>query len=139
MWTAAGGVPRGIEALIGSEFSSQMHSKIIEAAGRCAKTAQGIWSERNEENEKWIDSILDLRQRKTEAAKRQWRHAAQPKEKACRKRTRVQQKRADREGHKVKVRGEVTEKMEQWEVATNEYREERRMLRVGPKELEREI
>ena len=28
--------------------------------------------------------------------------------------------------------------MEQWEVTVNAYREERRMLRVGPEELERE-
>ena len=72
-------VPRGIEALIGSEFSLQMHSKIIEAIGRCAETARDIWSERNEEREEWLDSIPDLRQRKTEAAKRRWRQAAQLK------------------------------------------------------------
>ena len=28
--------------------------------------------------------------------------------------------------------------MEQWEVTMNAYREERRMLRVGPEEMERE-
>ena len=44
-------MPRGIEAIIGSEFSPQMHSKIMEAAGRCAGTAHEIWKERNEENE----------------------------------------------------------------------------------------
>lgn len=82
-------MPRGIEALIRSEFSPHMHSKIIGAAGRCAETAQSIWGERNEENGEWLDSIPDLRQRKTEAAKRQWRHAAQPKEKPRRKRTRM--------------------------------------------------
>ena len=40
--------------------------------------------------------------------------------------------------HKKKVIEEVAEKMEQWEVTINAYREERRMLRVGPEELERE-
>ena len=138
LWTAAGGVPRGIESIIGSEFSPQMHSKIMEAAGRCARTAQEIWKERNEENEEWLDSIPDLRERKTEAGRRQWRHAAQPKEKVHRKRTRVNQKKADREEHKKRVVGEVTEKMEQWEVTVNAYREERRMLRIGPEELGRE-
>ncbi len=48
-----------------------MHSKIMEAAGRCARTAQEIWKERNEENEEWLDSIPDLRERKTEAGRRQ--------------------------------------------------------------------
>ena len=52
--------------------------------------------------------------------------------------TRVHQKKADREEHKKKVIEEVAEKMEQWEVTMNAYREERRMLRVGPEELERE-
>lgn len=38
----------------------------------------------------------------------------------------------------MEVIGEVAEKMEQWEVTMNAYREERRMLRVCPEELERE-
>ena len=84
-----------------------------------------------------MDSIPDLRQRKTDAAKRQWRHAAQPKEKTCRKRTRVQQKKADREEHKEKVSKGTAKKMEQWEATENEHREGKRMLRVGPEELER--
>ena len=42
---------RGIESIIGSEFSPQMHSKIMEAARRCAQIAQAIWKDRNEENE----------------------------------------------------------------------------------------
>ena len=78
-----------IESMIGSEFSPQMHSRIMEAAARCAQTAQEIWKGRNEENEEWLDSIPDLRERKTEAGRRQWRHTAQPKEKIHRKRNRV--------------------------------------------------
>ena len=53
-------MPRGIEARIGSEFSPQMHSKIMEAAGRCGGTTREIWKERNEENEEWLDSVPDL-------------------------------------------------------------------------------
>ena len=124
--------------MIGSEFSPQMHSKIMEAAWRYAETAQEILRERNAENEEWLDSIPDLRHRKTDAAKRQWRHAAQPREKTCRKRTRLQQKKPDREEHKVRVIAEVTEEVEQWEATVNAYREDRRMLRVDPEELERE-
>ena len=45
------GVPRLIESRIGSEFSPQMHSKIMEAAVRCAVTALEIRKERNEEHE----------------------------------------------------------------------------------------
>ena len=131
IWTAAGGVPRGIRAIIVSEFSPQMHSKIMEAAGRCACTVQEIWEERNEVNEEWLDSVPDLRERKTEAGRRQWRHAAQPKEKVHGKRTRVNQRKADREEHKKRVIEEVAEKMEQWEATVNAHREEKRMLRVG--------
>ena len=50
----------------------------------------------------------------------------------------MNQKKADREEHKKRVIEEVAEKMEQWEVTVNAHREERRMLRVGPEELERE-
>ena len=115
-----------------------MHSKIMEAAGTCANTAHAIWKERNEKNEEWLDSIPDLRERNTEARRRQWRHVAQPKEKVHRKRTRVNQRKADREEHKKRVIEEVAGKMEQWEATVNAHREEKRMLRVGPEELERE-
>ena len=67
LWTAAGAVPSDIELMIGSEFSLQAHSRIMQAANRCAKTAEKIWSERNENNEAWIDSIPELRARKTKA------------------------------------------------------------------------
>ena len=45
--------------------------------------------------------------------RRQWRHTAQPKEKAHRKKTRVDQKKADRDEHKKKIIEEVAEKMKQ--------------------------
>ena len=50
----------------------------------------------------------------------------------------MSQKKAIREEHKKKVIGEVTGKIEQWEANVNEYREERRMLRIGPEELGRQ-
>ena len=40
LWTAAGGVAMGIGSIIVSEFSPQMHSKIMKAAERCAQTAK---------------------------------------------------------------------------------------------------
>jgi hypothetical protein len=39
IWKATGGVPRGIEPIMGSGVSPQMHNKIMESAGRCAGTA----------------------------------------------------------------------------------------------------
>ena len=54
----------------------------------------------------------------------QWRHAAQPKEKAHRKRTRVNQRKVDREEHKKRVIEEVAGKKEQWEATVNAHREE---------------
>ena len=59
-----------IEATISSEFSPEMHNKIMEATRRCAGTAQEIWKEGNEENEELLDSIPDLSERKTGAGKR---------------------------------------------------------------------
>ena len=56
-----------------------MHNRIMKAANSCAKTAEKILTERNKDNEAWISSIPELRARKTEAAKRQWRHESQPK------------------------------------------------------------
>ena len=41
-----------------------MHNKIMEAAEICSETAQEIWKEKIEENEEWLDDILDLRERK---------------------------------------------------------------------------
>ena len=79
-----------------------------------------------------------FRERKTEAGRRQWRHAAQPKEKVHRKKTRVNQRKANKEWHKKRVTEEVAGKMKQWEATVNAHKEEKRMLRVGPEELERE-
>ena len=72
MWTAAGAMPRDVELIIGKEFSPQVHSRIMQAANKCAKTAEKIWTERNKENEAWINSIPELRARKAEANRKQW-------------------------------------------------------------------
>ena len=53
-------------------------------------------------------------------------------------RTRLNQKKAEGEEHKKRIIEEIAEKMELWEVTMNAYREERRMMMVGPGEMERE-
>ena len=67
-----------------------------------------------------------------------WKYTAQKTDKAPRKRTRLQQKAADRAEHKEteEKRAEVT--MAEWEDTENEWREARQKLRVGPEEMERE-
>ena len=135
LWTAAGAVPRDIELKIGSEFSPQVHSRIIQAANRCAKTAEKIWSERNENNEAWIDSLPELRARKTKAARQQWKWESQPTIRVPKKRNRVQQMEDARDEHRKEARIRVDESMEGWENTTNEEREESQLLRVSPEEL----
>ena len=103
----------------------------------CAKTAAAIWEKRNGENEAWIDSIPALRERKKEAGRNNWRYAAQKTEKAPRKRTRLQQKKADRDDHKEAEQERVKETMAAWEKSENERREAGQKLRVGPEEVER--
>ena len=76
VWTAAGAVPRDVELIIGKEFSPQVHNRIVQAANKCAKAAEKIWAERNKENEAWINSILELKARKTEADEKQWHQSA---------------------------------------------------------------
>ena len=133
VWTAAGAVPRAVELTIGKEFSPQVHSRIMQAANKCAKTAEKIWAERNKENEAWVNSIPELRARKAEANRKQWRHEPQqPKAQRVRKRTRVQQKKNDREVHRKAVRIDIEHRLREWERSTNEQREEERQLRVGP-------
>ena len=103
-----------------------------------AQRQHRIWRERDEENGEWLGSIPDLRERKTEATKRQWRHSARPKEKIDRKRTRAPQKKANKEGHKEGLGSPgMAKKMELWEESTNKYREEKRILNVGLEEIER--
>ena len=47
-------------------------------------------------------------------------------------------KESKQRGTQGEGKGRGDREMELWEVTMNEYREERRMLRVGPEELERE-
>jgi len=120
-----------VELTIGKEFSPQVHSRIMQAANKCAKTAEKIWAERNKENEAWVNSIPELRARKAEANRKQWRHEPQqPKAQRVRKRTRVQQKKDDREVHRKAVRIDIEHRLREWERSTNEQREEERQLRV---------
>ena len=98
VWTAAGAVPRDVELIIGREFSPQVHSRVMQAAYRCAKTAEKNWTESNKENEAWMNSIPELKARKAEANRKQWRHESQQlRAQRVRKRTRVQQKKDERD------------------------------------------
>ena len=138
VWTAAGAVPRDVELIIGKEFSPQVHSRIMQAANKCAKTAEKIWAERNKENEAWVNSIPELKARKAEADKKQWRHESQqPRAQRVLKRTRIQQKKDDREVHRKAVRVDIENQLREWERSTNEQREGERRLRVSPEELHR--
>ena len=56
-----------MELIIGKELSPQVHSRIMQAAKKCAKTAEKIWEEMNTANEAWISSIPELRAREPEA------------------------------------------------------------------------
>ena len=127
-----------MELVIGKEFSPQVHSRIMQAANKCAKTAEKIWAERNKENEAWVNSVPDLKARKTEADKKQWRHESlQPRAQTVLKRTRIQQKKDDREVHRKAVRVDIESQLREWERSTNEQREGERRLRVSPEELHR--
>ena len=138
LWTASGGIPKAIEERIGTDFSPQMHSRLIKAANLCAQTAAAIWKERNEENEAWIDSVPALRERKREADRTQWKYTAQKADRAPRKRNRIQQKAADRAEHKEAEEKRAEAAMAEWEETENEWREANKKLRVGPEEVERE-
>ena len=75
------------------ELSTEMYSKVKEAARRCSKCAEKIWEERNKENEDWIDSKEGLKERKKEANKTEWRFVPRVKEKIERPKRRIQQNR----------------------------------------------
>ena len=129
-----------MKLIIGKEFSPQVHGRIMKAANKCAKTAEKIWEERHKENEAWISSIPKLRARKTEATRTQWRDKSQqPKAQRMRKRTRVQQKKDDKEVHWKAVGIDIENRLREWERSTNEQREEERQLRVSPEELHRVV
>ena len=74
VWTAAGAVPRDVELIIGREFSPQVHSRVMQAPYKCAKTTEKIWTERNKQKEAWVNSIPELKARKVEANMKHWRH-----------------------------------------------------------------
>ena len=121
MWTAAGAVPRDVELIIGRVFSPQVHNRLMQAANKCAKTAEKIWAERNKENEAWVNSIPELSAREAEANRKQWHHESQqPEAKRVRKRTRVQQKKDDREVHRKAIRIDIENRLREWERSTNE-------------------
>ena len=96
----------------------------MQAANKCAKTAEKIWDERNKRNEEWIDSIPELRARKNTAARQQWKHLSQPKARVPRKRSRVQQKKDEREEQRKEARTRVDGEVEVWAQSRNREREE---------------
>ena len=53
------------------------------------------------------------------------------------KRTRVQQKKDNREVHRKAVRVDIKNQLREWERSTNEHRERERRLRVNHEELHR--
>ena len=68
-----GAVPEGINERLGmKELSTEMYSKVKEAARRCSKCAEKIWEERNKENEDWVNSKEDLKERKKERSQQDW-------------------------------------------------------------------
>ena len=73
------------------ELSTEMYSKVKEAARRCSKCAEKIWEERDKENEDWIDSKEGLKDRKKEVNKTEWRFVPRVKEKIERPKKRIQQ------------------------------------------------
>ena len=80
-----------------------------------------------------MNSISELKARKAEADKKQWRHESQqPKAQRVLKRTRIQQKKDDREVHREAVRVDIENQLGEWERPTNEQREGERRLRVSP-------
>ena len=65
MWAAAGAVPEGKNERLGmKELSTEMYSKVKEAARKCSKCAEKIWEETNKENEDLVNSKEDLKERK---------------------------------------------------------------------------
>ena len=67
-------MPRDVELIMGRELNLQAHSRIVQAANKCAKATEKIWAERNKENAAWLNSIPELKARKAEANRKQWRH-----------------------------------------------------------------
>ena len=132
MWTAAGAVPKDVELIIGREFSPQVHCRIMQAANKRAKTAEKILTERNKENEAWTNIIPEPKARKAEANRKQWRHESlQPKAQRVRKRSRVQQKKEDREVQRNAVGVDIENQLREWKRSTHEQREEECQLRVA--------
>ena len=102
LWTAAGAIPAEVEHRIG-RVDPTMHSRLIEAANQCASLATKIWGIRNDSNEEWIDSIPSLRERKSEAGRKQWNYTKEgevEQQKKERTKTRINKRKAERELHK---------------------------------------
>ena len=74
LWTGARAIPAEVENRIG-HIGPAMHSKLsIEAANQCASLPTRLWGIRNATNEQWVDRIPSLRERKSEARRKQWKH-----------------------------------------------------------------
>ena len=102
LWTAAGAIPAEVEHRIG-RVDPTMHSRLIEAANQCASLATKIWRIRNDSNEEWIDSIPSLRERKSEAGRKQWNYTKEgevEQQKKERTKTRINKRKAEKELHK---------------------------------------
>ena len=63
-----------------------------------------------------MNSIPELKARKAETDKKQWRHESQqPRAQRVLKRTRIQQKKDDREVHCTAVRDDIEIQLREWE------------------------
>ena len=137
VWTAAGAVPEGINKRLGMrELSTEMYSKVKEAARRGLKCAERIWEERNQENEDWIDSKEDLKERKKESNITERRFVSRVNEKMERPRKRIQQNIYEREKHLQQQYTTTTELVHEWVENENAGKAKARKLHLSQEEIE---
>ena len=117
------------------ELSTEMYSKVKEAARRCSKCAEKIWEERNKENEDWVNSKEDLKERKKEANKTEWKFVPSVKEKIERPKKRIQQKMHEREEHLQQQYTATTKLVHDWVEEENTRNTKARKLHLSQEEI----
>ena len=97
-------------------------------------TAETIWKERNTANDQWIDSDQDLKERKQQAQRTNWRHSSNTARKVKRI-SRLGMRLQDRDTHK-KQRAELaaTEAREQ-AIRSNKRKAEQGMITAGEERI----
>ena len=76
-WTTWGLVP-DVRSRVSPDVSNGRAAALKAAAARALGTSQGIWEKRVERLKEWEEERPDLRQRKKEAARKQWRPEGPP-------------------------------------------------------------